>query len=106
MPVGSPLAAHMPQSPETESFVSIGSAADLCKMAMIRIFSAVATSPTLTARSVRMVGPPVCQPFPGLGREVAVLCKTPKPAPPEGSPFWPRSHHRAKDPLSLSPSSS
>lgn len=29
-----------------------GSAADLCKMAMVHIFAAVATSPTLTARSV------------------------------------------------------
>lgn len=33
--------------------VSTGSAADLCKLAMIRIFAAVATSPTLTARSVK-----------------------------------------------------
>ncbi|CAK7295023.1 DNA polymerase nu [Vulpes lagopus] len=31
------------------NFVVQGSAADLCKMAMIRIFTAVATSPTLTA---------------------------------------------------------
>lgn len=37
---------------ETEPFVPTGSAADLCKMAMIHIFAAVATSPTLTARSV------------------------------------------------------
>ncbi|KAB1282333.1 hypothetical protein Cadr_000002375 [Camelus dromedarius] len=36
------------------------SAADLCKMAMIRIFTAVAASPTLTARSVseRVASPP------------------------------------------------
>ncbi|KAK2489685.1 hypothetical protein MC885_015390, partial [Smutsia gigantea] len=34
------------------NFVVQGSAADLCKMAMIRIFAAVAISPTLTARSV------------------------------------------------------
>uniref|UniRef100_A0A287AU31 DNA polymerase nu n=1 Tax=Sus scrofa TaxID=9823 RepID=A0A287AU31_PIG len=34
------------------NFVVQGSAADLCKMAMIRIFAAVATSPTLTARLV------------------------------------------------------
>ncbi|XP_035312834.1 DNA polymerase nu isoform X4 [Cricetulus griseus] len=33
------------------NFVVQGSAADLCKLAMIRIFAAVATSPTLTARS-------------------------------------------------------
>nr|XP_040148742.1 DNA polymerase I-like isoform X2 [Ictidomys tridecemlineatus] len=33
------------------NFMVQGSAADLCKMAMIRIFSAVATSPTLTASS-------------------------------------------------------
>ncbi|XP_072804106.1 HAUS augmin-like complex subunit 3 isoform X2 [Vicugna pacos] len=32
------------------NFVVQGSAADLCKMAMIRIFTAVAASPTLTAR--------------------------------------------------------
>ncbi|XP_073895336.1 DNA polymerase nu isoform X2 [Macaca fascicularis] len=34
------------------NFVVQGSAADLCKLAMIRVFTAVATSRTLTARSV------------------------------------------------------
>ncbi|XP_064345455.1 DNA polymerase nu [Camelus dromedarius] len=47
------------------NFVVQGSAADLCKMAMIRIFTAVAASPTLTARS----------PFVGLGLG---LCKAAK----------------------------
>ncbi|XP_047423207.1 DNA polymerase nu [Sciurus carolinensis] len=37
------------------NFMVQGSAADLCKMAMIRIFSAVATSPTLTARLVAQI---------------------------------------------------
>ncbi|XP_077732448.1 DNA polymerase nu [Canis aureus] len=37
------------------NFVVQGSAADLCKMAMIRIFRAVATSPTLTARLVAQI---------------------------------------------------
>nr|XP_044986207.1 DNA polymerase nu [Jaculus jaculus] len=37
------------------NFVVQGSAADLCKMAMIRIFAAVATSPTLTARLVAQI---------------------------------------------------
>nr|XP_025854657.1 DNA polymerase nu [Vulpes vulpes] len=37
------------------NFVVQGSAADLCKMAMIRIFTAVATSPTLTARLVAQI---------------------------------------------------
>lgn len=38
--------------------VPAGSAADLCKMAMIHIFAAVAASPTLTARSVSERRPP------------------------------------------------
>ncbi|EGW00391.1 DNA polymerase nu [Cricetulus griseus] len=37
------------------NFVVQGSAADLCKLAMIRIFAAVATSPTLTARLVAQI---------------------------------------------------
>ncbi|XP_046513000.1 DNA polymerase nu isoform X4 [Equus quagga] len=37
------------------NFVVQGSAADLCKMAMIHIFTAVATSPTLTARLVAQI---------------------------------------------------
>ncbi|XP_023494271.1 DNA polymerase nu isoform X2 [Equus przewalskii] len=37
------------------NFVVQGSAADLCKMAMIHIFAAVATSPTLTARLVAQI---------------------------------------------------
>nr|XP_031294701.1 HAUS augmin-like complex subunit 3 isoform X2 [Camelus dromedarius] len=37
------------------NFVVQGSAADLCKMAMIRIFTAVAASPTLTARLVAQI---------------------------------------------------
>ncbi|XP_058526353.1 DNA polymerase nu-like [Ochotona princeps] len=37
------------------NFVVQGSAADLCKMAMIRIFTAVATSPSLTARLVAQI---------------------------------------------------
>ncbi|XP_020032884.2 DNA polymerase nu [Castor canadensis] len=37
------------------NFMVQGSAADLCKMAMIRIFTAVATSPTLTARLVAQI---------------------------------------------------
>ncbi|KAF5916501.1 hypothetical protein HPG69_016253, partial [Diceros bicornis minor] len=37
------------------NFVVQGSAADLCKMAMIHIFVAVATSPTLTARLVAQI---------------------------------------------------
>ncbi|ELK36569.1 DNA polymerase nu [Myotis davidii] len=42
------------------NFVVQGSAADLCKMAMIHVFAAVAASPTLTARSVskRQPAPP------------------------------------------------
>ncbi|XP_063086356.1 DNA polymerase nu isoform X3 [Cavia porcellus] len=41
------------------NFMVQGSAADLCKMAMIRIFTAIATSSTLTARSVgNNWGPP------------------------------------------------
>ncbi|CAO2640260.1 DNA polymerase nu [Lemmus lemmus] len=37
------------------NFVVQGSAADLCKLAMIHIFAAVATSPTLTARLVAQI---------------------------------------------------
>ncbi|XP_057560645.1 DNA polymerase nu [Hippopotamus amphibius kiboko] len=37
------------------NFVVQGSAADLCKMAMIRLFTAVAASPTLTARLVAQI---------------------------------------------------
>ncbi|XP_059131688.1 DNA polymerase nu isoform X4 [Peromyscus eremicus] len=37
------------------NFVVQGSAADLCKLAMIRIFAAVASSPTLTARLVAQI---------------------------------------------------
>uniref|UniRef100_G1SPC4 DNA-directed DNA polymerase n=1 Tax=Oryctolagus cuniculus TaxID=9986 RepID=G1SPC4_RABIT len=37
------------------NFVVQGSAADLCKMAMIRIFAAVSSSPTLTARLVAQI---------------------------------------------------
>ncbi|CAH6982930.1 Poln [Phodopus roborovskii] len=37
------------------NFVVQGSAADLCKLAMIRIFAAVAASPTLTARLVAQI---------------------------------------------------
>lgn len=37
------------------NFVVQGSAADLCKLAMIRISTAVATSPTLTARLVAQI---------------------------------------------------
>ncbi|XP_048220466.1 DNA polymerase nu [Perognathus longimembris pacificus] len=37
------------------NFVVQGSAADLCKMAMVRIFTAVATSPSLTARLVAQI---------------------------------------------------
>ncbi|KAM6150285.1 DNA polymerase nu [Erethizon dorsatum] len=37
------------------NFVVQGSAADLCKMAMIRIFAAIATSSTLTARLVAQI---------------------------------------------------
>uniref|UniRef100_G1M6X6 DNA polymerase nu n=1 Tax=Ailuropoda melanoleuca TaxID=9646 RepID=G1M6X6_AILME len=37
------------------NFVVQGSAADLCKMAMIRVFAAVAASPTLTARLVAQI---------------------------------------------------
>uniref|UniRef100_A0A673TV82 DNA polymerase nu n=1 Tax=Suricata suricatta TaxID=37032 RepID=A0A673TV82_SURSU len=37
------------------NFVVQGSAADLCKMAMIHIFTAVATAPTLTARLVAQI---------------------------------------------------
>ncbi|XP_063042605.1 DNA polymerase nu-like [Engraulis encrasicolus] len=37
------------------NFVVQGSAADLCKMAMIRIFSQVASSATLTARLVAQI---------------------------------------------------
>ncbi|EPY89325.1 hypothetical protein CB1_000117006 [Camelus ferus] len=37
------------------NFVVQGSAADLCKMAMIRIFTVVAASPTLTARLVAQI---------------------------------------------------
>ncbi|XP_051020970.1 DNA polymerase nu isoform X1 [Acomys russatus] len=37
------------------NFVVQGSAADLCKLAMIRIFAAVATSPALTARLVAQI---------------------------------------------------
>lgn len=55
---------------EPDALCPTGSAADLCKMAMIRIFAAVATSPTLTARSVRE------QP----------ACPGPGPAPAPASP--------------------
>lgn len=78
--------------PEPEPFGSTGSAADLCKMAMIRIFTAMATSPTLTARSVSE--PPVpgtCPPWRGVG-----LPPTPAPALPQlipgcapPRPCWP-----------------
>ncbi|XP_053433973.1 DNA polymerase nu [Nycticebus coucang] len=37
------------------NFVVQGSAADLCKLAMVRIFAAVASSPTLTARLVAQI---------------------------------------------------
>uniref|UniRef100_W5M2M0 DNA-directed DNA polymerase n=1 Tax=Lepisosteus oculatus TaxID=7918 RepID=W5M2M0_LEPOC len=37
------------------NFVVQGSAADLCKMAMIRIFSHIASSPTLTARLIAQI---------------------------------------------------
>ncbi|XP_051692632.2 DNA polymerase nu isoform X5 [Oryctolagus cuniculus] len=40
------------------NFVVQGSAADLCKMAMIRIFAAVSSSPTLTARKPERMSPP------------------------------------------------
>ena len=69
-------------APELEPFGPTGSAADLCKMAMIHVFTAVATSPTLTARSVSELpaprpGPRTCPPWLGVG-----LPPTPVPALP------------------------
>nr|XP_025146320.1 DNA polymerase nu isoform X2 [Bubalus bubalis] len=54
------IRAHDPQlraqaERQAANFVVQGSAADLCKMAMIRIFTAVATSPTLTARLLAQI---------------------------------------------------
>lgn len=74
---------------EAAPLVSAGSAADLCKMAMIHVFAAVAASPTLTARSVSErpagLGPTRCAdlPFSGLGGRGAArgFCEsTPRPA--------------------------
>uniref|UniRef100_A0AAA9SAK0 DNA polymerase nu n=1 Tax=Bos taurus TaxID=9913 RepID=A0AAA9SAK0_BOVIN len=63
------IRAHDPQlraqaERQAANFVVQGSAADLCKMAMIRIFTAMATSPTLTASmspAVRTAGPLPCR---------------------------------------------
>ncbi|XP_055290178.1 DNA polymerase nu [Moschus berezovskii] len=54
------IRAHDPQlraqaERQAVNFVVQGSAADLCKMAMIRVFTAVATSPTLTARLLAQI---------------------------------------------------
>ncbi|XP_027401136.1 DNA polymerase nu [Bos indicus x Bos taurus] len=54
------IRAHDPQlraqaERQAANFVVQGSAADLCKMAMIRIFTAMATSPTLTARLLAQI---------------------------------------------------
>ncbi|XP_052497754.1 DNA polymerase nu [Budorcas taxicolor] len=54
------IQAHDPQlraqaERQAVNFVVQGSAADLCKMAMIRVFTAVATSPTLTARLLAQI---------------------------------------------------
>ncbi|KAJ1060987.1 hypothetical protein K5549_002274 [Capra hircus] len=61
------IRAHDPQlraqaERQAVNFVVQGSAADLCKMAMICVFTAVATSPTLTASAHHPLGaPPVPQ---------------------------------------------
>ncbi|KAM7243498.1 hypothetical protein CapIbe_005992 [Capra ibex] len=54
------IRAHDPQlraqaERQAVNFVVQGSAADLCKMAMICVFTAVATSPTLTARLLAQI---------------------------------------------------
>ncbi|XP_043761915.1 DNA polymerase nu [Cervus elaphus] len=54
------IRAHDPQlraqaERQAVNFVVQGSAADLCKMAMTRVFTAVATSPTLTARLLAQI---------------------------------------------------
>ncbi|KAI4572136.1 hypothetical protein MJT46_005204 [Ovis ammon polii x Ovis aries] len=54
------IRAHDPQlraqaERQAVNFVVQGSAADLCKMAMIRVFTAVAMSPTLTARLLAQI---------------------------------------------------
>ncbi|XP_012879382.1 PREDICTED: DNA polymerase nu isoform X1 [Dipodomys ordii] len=54
------ISAHDPQlraqaERQAVNFVVQGSTADLCKMAMIRIFAAVAASPSLTARLVAQI---------------------------------------------------